>query len=306
MKKRKLILIIANLVLIGILVVQLILSSKDGAKYYKFDDSVDEISIKTSGENIHLLKEGENWFIGEKKYLANTIIVENFIEKAKSIRTIEKVSNLNKLNAIDKYEFNEGQKISVEVKNGGKILRSFEIGKNATASSQSYVMIDGNKDIYLASGGLRGGFETSISDLRSKVVWEFEKSDVNSVSLTDENGKTWSLSKMGSEDDVVWNISGEIGIEVDSQKAQSWFDSVAFLSTTKWYNENENTIGNLISTVKITHGFENATLEIYEIPQENEESQKQYFGKTNILPYKFELAAYSIEKFTKKVEDIKK
>lgn len=95
MKTRKLVLIVADVVLLAVCLVQFILSARDTTKYFTFKDEPDSLEILTPQETISLYKEGEDWFIGEKKYPASMSMVDSYISAIKNIRALDKVGSID-------------------------------------------------------------------------------------------------------------------------------------------------------------------------------------------------------------------
>ncbi len=307
MKTRKLVLIIADLLLLVLCLIQGIAAARDGAKYFKYDDNPDEITIVTPSENLLLTKDGDDWFVTDKKYPANGTTVDDFIDASKEIRALDKVASVND-NTRSKYELVDTKKISVEIKKGGKVLRSLEIGKDASSASQSYITVDGGNDIYLASGNLRTIFDKDLTKLRSRVIWGFDKETVNSLNVTKADGTTWSLSRMGSDDSTSWTISIP-DAEVDPEKATTVLQNAATLTTTSWYGDDvkaDDLGGEFLLSAKIGHDYESASIEIYKIASENEAGETKYYATCSESPYVFELASYAVEKFNKNAEDFVK
>ena len=67
MKTRKLVLIIADVLLLAVCIIQFAVSARDTTKYFTFKDEPDSLEIVTPGEKISLVKDGDNWVIGDKK-----------------------------------------------------------------------------------------------------------------------------------------------------------------------------------------------------------------------------------------------
>lgn len=303
MKTRKLVLIIADVLLLAVCILQGVLKAHDGARYFEFDAEPDEYTIVTPGESIHLVKEGDDWFINDQRYKANAGVVDQYTEAINYIRALDKVGTANEA-SLERYELLDGKKISVVVSKDGKQLRAVEIGKEATSGSQTYVTIDGGKDIYLAAGNLRESFDKTIETLRYRGVWNIDKNAVGSVMITPADGESWGVTRMGSGTDIAWNFTGAPadGIELDTKKASDWFDSVATIVTSSWYSDStkaEDLGGNLIATAKVGYNFNTATISLYEIPAVTEDGQTNYYGTSSETPYVFALAKYQVDKFTK-------
>lgn len=304
MKTRKLVLIIADLVLLAVCIIQGIVSAGDGVKTFTYDGKPDEITIVTPSETILLTKENDNWFVSDSKYPVITSTVESLIEASSSIRALDKIASVNE-NNLTKYELTDGKKISVEIKKAGKILRSFSIGKDAASSSQSYITLDKGNDIYLASGSLRNTFDTSVDALRSKVIWDFDKNTISSLGVTKADGENWSLSRLVSGNSESWSFSVP-DKEVDSAKAKNVLEALAYLTTSKWYDDDikpHNLNGELLLTAKVGHTFDTASIEIYKVDAATEDGETTYFAVSSESPYVFELSSYNVEKFNKNAED---
>ena len=262
MKTRKLVLIVADVVLLAVCLVQFILSARDTTKYFTFKDEPDSLEILTPQETISLYKEGEDWFIGEKKYPASMSMVDSYISAIKNIRALDKVGSIANGNNVERYELTDSKKTIVTAKLGDKVLRTIEIGKTAVSSSQCYMTVDGGKDIYLVSGGVNDTFDTSVAAARTTIVLNLNSDEITGVAITDAEDKTWSLSRMGNGDDVVWNVSGG-EMELDEGKADVWLTSFASLSTRDWYAEDAVLEGTRAVSARITYNLKDIKLEFF-------------------------------------------
>lgn len=305
MKTRKLVLIIADVVLLAVCLVQFILSARDTTKYFTFKDEPDSLEIVTPQETISLYKEGEDWFIGEKKYPASMSMVDSYISAIKNIRALDKVGSIANGNNVERYELTDSKKTIVTAKLGDKVLRTIEIGKTAVSSSQCYMTVDGGKDIYLVSGGVNDTFDTSVAAARTTIVLNLNSDEITGVSITDADDKTWSLSRMGNGDDVVWNVSGG-EIELDEGKANVWLTSFASLSTRDWYAEDAVLEGTRAVSARITYNLKDIKLEFFALPKNNEKDLQQYYGTCSETPYRFKVDEKTVKQYLKPLEELAK
>lgn len=305
MKTRKLVLIVADVVLLAVCLVQFILSARDTTKYFTFKDEPDSLEIVTPQETISLYKEGEDWFIGEKKYPASMSMVDSYISAIKNIRALDKVGSIANGNNVERYELTDSKKTIVTAKLGDKVLRTIEIGKTAVSSSQCYMTVDGGKDIYLVSGGVNDTFDTSVAAARTTIVLNLNSDEVSGVSITDAEDKTWSLSRMGNGDDVVWNVSGG-EIELDEGKANVWLTSFASLSTRDWYAEDAVLEGTRAVSARITYNLKDIKLEFFALPKNNEKDLQQYYGTCSETPYRFKVDEKTVKQYLKPLEELAK
>lgn len=305
MKTRKLVLIVADVVLLAVCLVQFILSARDTTKYFTFKDEPDSLEIVTPQETISLYKEGEDWFIGEKKYPASMSMVDSYISAIKNIRALDKVGSIANGNNVERYELTDSKKTIVTAKLGDKVLRTIEIGKTAVSSSQCYMTVDGGKDIYLVSGGVNDTFDTSVAAARTTIVLNLNSDEISDVSITDAEDKTWSLSRMGNGDDVVWNVSGG-EIELDEGKANVWLTSFASLSTRDWYAEDAVLEGTRAVSARITYNLKDIKLEFFALPKNNEKDLQQYYGTCSETPYRFKVDEKTVKQYLKPLEELAK
>lgn len=305
MKTRKLVLIVADVVLLAVCLVQFILSARDTTKYFTFKDEPDSLEIVTPQETISLYKEGEDWFIGEKKYPASMSMVDSYISAIKNIRALDKVGSIANGNNVERYELTDSKKTIVTAKLGDKVLRTIEIGKTAVSSSQCYMTVDGGKDIYLVSGGVNDTFDTSVAAARTTIVLNLNSDEITGVAITDAEDKTWSLSRMGNGDDVVWNVSGG-EIELDEGKANVWLTSFASLSTRDWYAEDAVLEGTRAVSARITYNLRDIKLEFFALPKNNEKDLQQYYGTCSETPYRFKVDEKTVKQYLKPLEELAK
>ena len=310
MKTRKLVLIIADVLLLAVCIFQLAFGARDTTKYFTLKDKPDSLEIVTPGETISLYKEGDEWVIGQKKYPASISMVDSYIDAISNIRALDKVGSTSNEAVADRYELVEGKKTIVTAKLGDKVLRTLEIGKTAVSSSQCYATVDGGKDIYLLSGGINDTFDTSVAAARTNIVLNLESSDITKVSVTDcKAGKTWTVSRMGSGDDIVWNVSGDgagEGYELDTGIAANWLNSFASLSTRDWYAEDEVLEGEKTLTATITCAFKDINVEFFALPKKNEQDLQQYYGTCSNTPYRFKVNESSVKQYLKTLEEMAK
>ncbi len=310
MKTRKLVLIIADVLLLAVCIIQFAVSVRDTTKYFTFKDEPDSMEIVTPGETISLVKDGEDWFIGDKKYPANISVIDSYLDAIKNIRALDKVGSTSSDAVAERYELVDGKRTVVTAKLGDKVLRTLVIGKTAVSSSQCYATVDGGKDIYLISGGINDTFDTSVAAARTTIVLDLESSDITNVSVTDvEAGKTWAVSRMGSGEDLAWNASGDgadEGYELDSGKAANWLNSFASLSTRDWYLDEDVLEGTHVVTAKITCAYKDITVNFYSLPKESENDHQHYYGTCSETPYRFKVNESTVKQYLKTLEELAK
>lgn len=303
MKTRKLVLLIACAVLLVVCILQGVLKGSDKVKTYDIKDTPDQLVITTPEESYTIVFENDTCYVGDKKYPANETAVDTMVEALTSIKVLDKVASANTEAAMVRYELNEGKAITAVAKKGGKILRTVIIGKDSTAGSQSYILLDGGKDVYLATGNLRSSLNKTVKELRGRGVLNLDKNDISAVTVRTADGNTdFTVSRVGSGEDTSWLIN-QPDVLVDGNKAADWFGTVATLVTPVWHDD-ADLKGNELLHAEIRLSSKTVTLDIFEIPAATEDEKPVYFGFSSETPYQFELAAYSVQKFQKTVADL--
>lgn len=299
MKPRKIILLIACAALLGVCIMQGVLKNSGKTKTYSINEEPDKLVIKTPAETIVLEKAGTEWLVGEKKYTANQNSVENIISAVSSIRILDKVASASNENIISQYELNEGKATVVEISKDEKILRTITVGKDSTAGSQSYITVDGGKEIYLATGNLSGVLDTTVDYLRTRSVYLIDKNAIESVTINSVESDSFSITRTGFGENLVWSIN-QPDVVVKADAAAEWFNSLAAISTPQWHDDFDLT-GKKICDVEIIAGDKIITLSLSE---SEDEENPVFFGTCSETPYQFELASYSMQKFEKTLQDL--
>ena len=305
MKTRKIILIAADVLLLAVCIFQWISAAKDNVKTFAFKEEADELIIEKADGNYTLTKQGDTWVIGDKKYPANEGSIDSMVSSVEEIRALDRMGKITNEVISARYDLTETKSIKVTVNAGGKTVRKITIGKETSTGTQCYVTIDDGDEVYLVADNLYYTFNKTVDELRSKTVYQVNKEVISSVSTTDKDGNTWTVSCSGSADDLSWSISGA-DVEVDAGAADAWFKSLAALTTTKWYDEGDRLAGERDNSLKIVAGNKTVTLDLFRIPAAGEAEKDSYYAKCNESPYYFEVPSYAVQKFQKTATDIAK
>lgn len=309
MKPRKIILLSACAVLLCICIIQAVMKNGDKVMNFNLSESPDEITFVTPSETFSLVLEDETWYIGEKRYIGNKDTIKTLIESASEIKALDKVGKNTSDAIASRYELNEGKVTVVSLKKDGKILRTINVGKTSTGGSQTYITLNDSKDVYLVSGNLQSDVVKSKNDLRSKEIYNFMHDDVSSVTLTTyptiENNyaeeNSFTVSKVGTGDEAMWTISIP-DVQVNAENAESYFQGLNYLATTKWYEDNEIPVNGVKSfSVKMYAGNKSITLDIYNT-YTDEGKTGTYYAKCSLTPYAFMIAGNVVNKYKKNLE----
>ena len=307
MKTRKIVLIAADVILLIVGIIQIVINTRSTVKTFKFSETPDQIVIEKSDGNLNLVSENGKWFVNDEKYEAVESNIDSMIEYAKDINALDRVASLSSAASVSKYEFDEANAIKVTVSAGGKELRTFTLGKDATTGIQCYATVNGSNDIYLIDGDYRNIFDKTEDQIRSKTIYTVDSAEIASVSITAPGEETWAVSRTGDAENLVWNVSGA-NITLDSAAAAEWLNSFNTLVTSKWHGKTDDIGGEPYVAVQVGTAGGTISIETYIVPAdpENEGSSNLYYAKCNKSPYWFEIASYNMSKFQKKPEDLQK
>jgi len=229
---------------------------------------------------------------------ANVVIA---LEKLASMKKGDKASANAEKQAI--FEVDTVKGTSIEVFNTtGKSLGTFIIGKSTPDNNGNFFRMIGSNDVYTVGGNIGDAFFTDITRWRNKLLLNFDKSLVTSLTLVKKDGKTISMTKADSGN--VWNIVAPEKapakfdqvdgiLEALSRYSTSNFQDTAIADTVSGFNKPELavTIGLKAGSKKIIFGAKRADNKIYALVD----------GKEQIyLVNDFEVAS-----FNKDIKDLK-
>ena len=131
---------------------QLLLGLRSPQKTFKLKSEPDFISIESDGKTTTLNKnDNGEWFCASE--LLDTAKVELTQKSFNPLKTLGVTSRSSSKAALERYGLDNP--VSLRVQSKGKTLLSILIGKDSSSGKQSYIQIEGKKEIYLARGNLR-------------------------------------------------------------------------------------------------------------------------------------------------------
>ena len=297
MSKRKIILLTACVLLLGIYIAQLASSLRSSVKNKTLGADPDKLTIENASAVIELAKSDDGWTVGERRYKADTNTVDALVNAVKNIRVLDTVAQAGSDAVDERYEIDKTNAIVVKAYKGNELVRTLTIGKASSTGSQSYLTLDGKKDIYLVSGTLRDTFKKDVAALRSKSVYAVDTSDLTAVS---ESMGSTVLSIVKSGDPAAWTATGSTA-GVDAEKAASWAASLTRLNADSWLDDDFVLPPVSESVTVITAGGKAITVSVY---KEGDGEEAKYYGTCSETPYKFSLSRYSAGKYLKTAADI--
>jgi hypothetical protein len=185
--------VILAVVIIG-LSFYLVLHQRDGTHYTLPtieevpEADVSKIEVSKPDGTITLNKKGDQWILSPEGYPAEKGKVKSMLDVISGLTLTAMVSESK---SYERYDLNEGKKITVKAWAGETLERTFEIGKAAPSHSHTFVKIAGDHRVYHARSNFKGRFDQTLDNLRDRSALTFESAEIQGVQM--KEGET-SLS----------------------------------------------------------------------------------------------------------------
>lgn len=300
MKTRKIFLLSAIALLAVIFVIQCIFAGRSPVKEWNLKESVDSIEITSSKGSVKLVKEGENWFVGDKKYPADSDDAEDLAEALTSIKTLGVLTRSTADES--RYGLDENTKITVKGSKDGKILRTLYVGKDSSTGSQSYIKIGDSSEILLASDSYHDLFTTDTEALRDCKIFSVKAEEISNVSVEAETG-SFNVAKSG--DPAVWTFV-PADSNGDSEKIATWVKTLNTLTADSFAPETTAFPTENLEKITLTAGDKQITVKFAKAISENPDAEEKYICSSSESDYLFYVSNYIYKKFIKNVKALQK
>jgi len=301
MKTRKIILLSAIVLLCGVYMLQIVFGGRDSVKVLKLADKIDSIVIAT-GPNatpLTISKDGDKWFLGDKKYPADSSLVEGMVAALGEIKTLGTVSGSGDY---ARYGLDEGARLTVTASKGGKALRTVAVGKNATTAQQCYVLLDGGKSVQLVSGNFKETFGKDLATLRDRSIWSIPPDGITRVDVASSGTPAFALAKAGTPPAwVVASPDSAKNFALDNEKTAVWAYLFANVTADSFAPDGTAVPEKAFETFIITGAGKTVTFNLLA-----KEGDARYLCSSSEIPYPFYLSAATGEKFLKSYKDFGK
>ncbi len=295
MNRKRIILLSIIAILVVLIAVEYTVKANRGKpEIVSYKGTADEITVSDGGTTYRLTSTDGKWQIGVSgtAYPADSALVEGMEKELRELRLVNRVSNRQ---FVDQYGLSESEAIHVVASEGGKILRELRIGKESPTGRQSYVMIEGQKGIYLTYGDLRGLFGRELDDIREKKIFSIDAGTIERLVIGFGDVYTLYNDPQAS----VWKAAGMEETELDQEKVKAFVQKCSSL-TAKSFPLDAVPSGTPECTVAIDAGGKRITLSIYP------KVDNTYLCVCSESPYAFTLLPYNAEKFMKALDSFVK
>jgi len=152
------------------------------------EGDVSKIEVSKPDGTLTLNREGDQWILSPEGYPAEESKVKSMLDIISELTLTALVSESK---SYERYDLDEGKKITVKAWAGETLLRSFDIGKAAPSYSHTFVKMAGDDRVYHARSNFRGRFDQAVDNLRDRSALSFQTAEIQGVRV--ETGET-SLS----------------------------------------------------------------------------------------------------------------
>ena len=137
MSKRKIILLTACVLLLGIYIAQLASSLRSSVKNKTLGADPDKLTIENASAVIELAKSDDGWTVGERRYKADTNAADALVNAVKNIRVLDTVAQAGNDTIDEHYEIDKANAIVVKAYKGNKLMHTLTIGKTSSTAHRS-------------------------------------------------------------------------------------------------------------------------------------------------------------------------
>ena len=204
---RKVVLLVAIVVLLLIYVLQVAFSHKTNVRTLYTEGEIDRVEVVKADDRLYSLakvgdEDSEVWTVdGEaaREWSARGIV--NAISEVKLLGVATKNQSDD-----ERYGLSEESALVVKALSGGEVVRTLYVGKLSTTGSQTYVRVDEDKTVYVAQGSLRSTFEVTANDIKEPPPQEEGESEG-----TDETAEDTEDGSAGTSDEDI-SPPDEVGV----------------------------------------------------------------------------------------------
>lgn len=145
---------------------------------------ITRIEITRGQTVIDLNKKDNHWYIAPKEYPADAAKVKSMLESIEELTLTALVSESKTYNL---YDLSGETKINVKAWQGDSLKRDIDVGKTASSFRHTFVKTAGDDRVYHARGNFRNIFDTTVDDLRDKMILTYSPSDIQEIEIIKDN-----------------------------------------------------------------------------------------------------------------------
>jgi hypothetical protein len=152
---------------------------------------ISKIEITRGSDTTVITRKDDAWYIGPQGWQADPEKIKSILSALSELKITDLVSESR---AYDRYDLDAKKKILVKSFAGTALKRELIVGKSASTSRHTFVMLPGDEKVYLADGDFRSLLDAAPSGLRDTVVLSFNQSEITEIHI-EANGQALSLTR---------------------------------------------------------------------------------------------------------------
>lgn len=259
---------------------------------------VTRIDIERKTGSIILEKNGDEWRIQPGDFPADGARVKGMMFTFEDLALTALASESK---AYGRYDLSEDRRITVRARAGDRVLRAFDVGKQAPTFQHTFVKLPGDDRVYHARGDFRRKFDRDIDGLRDKTVMSFIPERITAIDIVN-GGRTLSLKKSESStengegeqtENIVWTMAD--GTTAAPATVDTFMDRLNRMECQTFLTDKSPSDFKAPELEIVLVGDERRRLSVY---SGDLGEKKQRAATSTRNPYVFSLAAWQVEHLT--------
>ena len=280
-----------------------------------WEESADEIIIKSPVKSIRLYKKDDKWVVNEEAFPADQKVIDDIQEKLKALRVVDRISDDK---YYDKYDLTKEKYTEVVVKEGNDIVRRILFGKKSTASQHTYVRVDKEPAVFMASGTFDYYLDKNLNDLRDKNILTFNKEKISSFAIT-YKGQTFTFIKSkepskaakdkgkDKKDDKKgkksWICKEFSTVKINDFRISTYLSSFENLKGDGFSQRAVDSLKNPLLTIQIRGDKKQVSIQVF---SEGAKDDLKYFAVSTEGPFVYSINEWSVKRyFIENIHDLK-
>ncbi len=251
----------------------------------------DLLTVSGPSGTVKLVREGDRWFVGEKKYPADGGVVVPLLKKMKELEGLELVAEKAYFPG---YGLDGDSTVSASLSAGGKEVRKVVFGGKNSAASHTFVRINGSDSVYQLPGSFDSDLKKNVDDFRDRRVISLSPDAPEKLTIS-YRGKTYEINKVKKEgDEGLYSWQTSSGLELDRYEVESRIGYFCSVQASAFLPDGTVLRGEPICTVRVAHSGGETALKIY---SRGDTDANTYRAASSESPYAFTIDSWKAEEF---------
>ncbi len=279
---------------------------------------IDRLVLVKDSNKIELDKKDDQWILEKSGYRADNTKAQKMVDALADLTLTALVSESS---SYERYGLSANEKTLVKAYIDGKAVRQINVGKAAPTYQHTFVLLEGDPNVYHARGQIENTFDVTVDSLRDKTVFDIDKETIGAITFR-KGEETLTLAKKeipaekpegdaGPDSDktgetppptpeIQWQKPD--GQAVDKAKVEGLIGTIAKLNCDGFVNEKEDKeLGQAAWTVTFNAGDKEYNLSAFAKASEDAD---QMPATASTVAYPFYLKKWRVDKFEKSIKEL--